>query len=397
MSANFKAGQILTAEGLNEAINSILPGRRSTVATGGQASVRQNVAPSLVLEPDRPVYLDKASMLLAAGEPEGWYVQQEGKMVYLPKVKANAPVYMVISTDVFGLEIAREWMSSPPPAYPWDPVSCEYGQVVHYMGRTAENPFIKSGPGSRRFIFYPVSRSEVDVELVSYMAPATPEHVKEFPLLGEKVGNTQPMRVIQSGGGLIQVPPASGTAATNPLPLAPRVSLFNLNDESCAPGTGFVEELSTLRLGEWIPLARLKVAGQEVVLHGYWVTPWRVGLSFSPSELDVVGSLEKMTWHGHTPVVGEEVDGVGRWKRVSYTPGVTVLKAPGEPLDCNYEIHDYAVYEAPGTYAPSSYPPGTGVDAVRRVLWVAQMRRVRYPQPGPWEQFDSTELTAPVT
>lgn len=318
-------------------------------------------------------------------------------MKRLEYVENNENVYLVIHTDANGVEESREWTSSPPAPVMWDPVRGGGGVVVRLMGRTAENPFIKSGPGSRRFIFYPVSREDVDVELVNYMAPATPAYVKEFPLLGEKVGNTQPVRVIQSGGGLLQVPPASGTAATNPLPLAPRVSLFNLNDETCAPGTDFVEDPSTLRLGEWIPLARLKVAGQEVVLHGYWVTPWRVGLSFSPSELDVGGALEKMTWQGHTPVVGEEVDGVGRWKRVSYTPGVTVLKAPGGQLDCNYEIHDYAVYEAPGTYAPGSYPPGTGVDAVRRVLWVAQMRRVRYPQPGPWEQFDSTELTEPVT
>ena len=397
MSANFKAGEVLTAAGLNEAINSILPGRRGAMAPGVQGATRQNRVPVPVLSADRPIYLDKASMVLKDGEPGGWYIQQNGLLVHLPNVRENAPVYLVIHTDSDGRETSREWTSTQQVAAMWDPLGEAPGRVVHMVGRTAENPFMKSGAGSQRHVFYPVNASKVQTELVNFAVDDCdlPQGVREFPLLLDKQGNTRPVRAIQSSGGLLQVPPASGSENRQPLALAPRVSLFHLGDDTCAPGTSYFEDPATLQLGTWQPLASLKIGSQDVTLNGYWVTPWRVGLSFAPSEVAVGGGmLEKMAWHGETPVVGQNPHGLGPWKRVSYTPGVKTMYMP-HGWNCSYTVYDYAVYEAPGTYALGTYAPGSGT--MQRVLWVAQMRREVSPEPSDWVQFDDTELTAPIS
>lgn len=395
MSANFKAGEVLTAAGLNEAINSILPGRRGAVAPGVQGATRQNRVPVPVSSADRPVYLDKASMVLKDGEPEGWYIQQNGQLVHLPNVRENAPVYLVIHTDSDGRETSREWTSAQQVAAMWDPLGMTPGRVVHMVGRTAENPFVKTGPGSQRHVFYPVNASKVQTELVNFAVDDSdlPQGVREFPLLLNQQGNTRPVRAIQSSGGLLQVPPASGSEVRQPLALAPRVSLFEMPPHSdMAPATGYSEDPATLRMGSWQSLASLTVGGQMVQLMGYWVTPWRVGLAFAPGTVEVEsGAPEKMAWQGETPVVGQNPHGLGPWKRVSYTPGVPLV-TPGVPIDCGYEVYDYAVYEAPGTYAP-----GTDSSAMQRVLWVAQMRRQRHPLVTDWVYFEKTELTAPLS
>ena len=331
MSANFKSGEVLTAAGLNDAINGILPGRRATVAPGVQGAARQNRVPEPVLSADRPVYMDKASMVLKDGEPEGWYIQQDGALVHLPQVRETASVYLVLHPDADGVETSREWTSTQQVAQMWDPLAKTPGRVVRLMGRTAENPFVKTGSGSQRHVFYPVDANKVQTELVNYAVDDCdlPMGGREFPLLLDQVGNTRPVRAIQSGGGLLQVPPLSGTDNRKPLALAPRVSLFHLGDDTCAPGTSYFEDPATLQLGTWQPLASLKIGGQDVTLNGYWVTPWRVGLSFAPSTVDVAGGmLEKMAWQGDTPVVGQNPHGLGPWKRVSYTPGVPLL-TPG--------------------------------------------------------------------
>lgn len=395
MSANFKSGEVLTAAGLNDAINGILPGRRTSVAPGLQGSVRQNRVPVPVVEAERPVYLDKAIMVLKDGEPEGWYIQQNGQLVHLPNVRENAPVYLVIHTDSDGRETSREWTSTQQVAQMWDPMGRTPGRVVRLMGRTAVNPFVPAGVGSQRFIFYPVDGNKVQPELVLFEDKCDlPQGVKEFSLVLEQRGNTRPVRMIQSAGGLIEVPPVSGTEARQPLALAPRVSLFEMPPSSdMAPATGYSEDPETLMMGSWQSLASLTVGGQLVQLMGYWVTPWRVGLAFEPRVVDVAGGgvPEKLAWQGETPVVGQNPHGLGPWKRVSYTPGVPLV-TPGVPIDCGYEVYDYAVYEAPGTYAP-----GTDSSAMQRVLWVAQMRRQRHPLVTDWVYFEKTELTAPLT
>ena len=394
MSANFKSGEVLTAEALNDAINGVLPGRRGAVAAGVPGHARQNRVPVPVVEAERPVYLDKASMVLKDGEPEGWYIQQNGSLVHLPMVREDSPVYLVIHTDADGVEMRREWTSTPQVAQMWDPLARTQGRVVRLVGRTSVNPFVPAGVGSQRNIFYPVDANKVQPELVNFAVDDCdlPQGWREFPLLLDQQGNTRPVRAIQSGGGLLQVPPLSGSENRQPLALAPRVSLFHLGDDTCAPGTSYFENPATLQLGSWQPLASLKIGGQDVTLNGYWVTPWRVGLSFAPSTVDVAGGmLEKMAWQGDTPVVGQNPHGLGPWKRVSYTPGVPLL-TPGVPVDCGYEVYDYAVYEAPGTYAP-----GSDSSAMQRVLWVAQMRRQRHPQTTDWVYFEKTELTAPLS
>ncbi len=423
MSANFKKGQVLTAAHLNEAINGVLSrGGSSPQAVGGQ--VRQNRLPVPVLSPDVPVYLDQSSMILPAGAEDGWYIQADGELQRLESVETGTDVYLVIYTDFVGQEQERKWTSSPPPAEMWNLEKQIPGVIVRKMGRTAENPFMKAGAGSDRFLYYPLDKNRVELEFLNYASEELPDDVVEFPLLSPQAGSTRPVRVIQSGGGLLEVPPATNTDWANPLALAPRVSLFSLNDDTCAPGTGYTESACTLRMGEWVPLARFSIGEESVWLNGYWVTPWRVGLSFAPSVVNVGGLPEKMAWQGDTPILGVDVHGLGPWKRVSYTPGVLMAKdlTKGD-LTCNYEIYDYAVYEAPGTYAPEtippesdesippgsdesvppgsdeSVPPETGEsNSIRRVLWVAFMRRRRWPQRGEWEQFDTTELTeyAPV-
>lgn len=392
MSANFKSGEVLTAEALNDAINGVLPGRRGAVAPGVQGATRQNRVPVPVLSADRPVYLDKASMVLKDGEPEGWYIQQNGQLVHLPNVRENAPVYLVINTDADGRETSREWTSTWKSAQMWDPIGRHPGVVRRLMGNTSVNPFVKSGILSRRNIYYPVPAAGVQTELVNFVDEcALPSPVQEFPLLLDMVGNTRPVRVIQSSGGLLPVPPASGTERRQPLALAPRVSLFEMPPSSdMAPATGYSEDPDTLVMGSWQDLARLNVGGQVVTLQGYWVTPWRVGLAFAPGTVEVEsGAPEKMAWQGDTPVVGQNPHGLGPWKRVSYTPGVVTMNMP-HGWNCSYTVYDYAVYEAPGTYAPGS---GT----MQRVLWVAQMRREVSPEPSDWGQFDKTELTAPLS
>lgn len=394
MSSYFKKGEVLSAKALNDALNGVLPHRSRQVAgSPGRGSVVNRV-PVPVLSADRPVYLDKASMVLKDGEPEGWYIQQNGSLVHLPMVRENASVYLVIHTDSDGRETSREWTSTQQVAAMWDPLGKIPGRVVHMVGRTAENPFMKSGPGSQRYVFYPVNASKVQTELVNFAVDDCdlPQGVREFPLLLDQQGNTRPVRAIQSSGGLLQVPPASCSETRQPLALAPRVSLFHLGDDTCAPGTSYFEDPATLQLGTWQPLASLKIGGQDVTLNGYWVTPWRVGLSFAPSTVDVAGGmLEKMAWQGDTPVVGQNPHGLGPWKRVSYTPNVVNMYMP-HGWNCSYTVYDYAVYEAPGTYAP-----GTDSSAMQRVLWVAMMRRDVSPEPGDWVQFDKTELTAPLT
>ena len=400
MSANFKSGEVLTADALNDAINGVVPGRRGAVAAGVPGHARQNRVPVPVLSADHPVYLDKASMVLKDGEPEGWYIQQNGQLVHLPNVRENASVYLVIHTDSDGRETERQWSSTQQVAQMWDPLGKTPGRVVRLIGRTAVNPFVQSGSGSQRNIFYPVDANKVQPELVNFAVNDCdlPQGGREFPLLLDQVGNTRPVRAIQSGGGLLQVPPLSGSENRQPLALAPRVSLFHLGDDTCAPGTSYFEDPATLQLGTWQPLASLKIGGQDVTLNGYWVTPWRVGLSFAPSTVDVAGGmLEKMTWHGETPVVGQNPHGLGPWKRVSYTPGVKTMYMP-HGWNCGYTVYDYAVYEAPGTYAPGTYAPGSADSSLmQRVLWVAQMRREVSPEPSDWVQFDDTELTAPLS
>ena len=400
MSANFKSGEVLTAAALNDAINGVLPGRRGAVAPGVQGATRQNRVPVPVLSADRPVYLDKASLALKDGEPEGWYIQQNGQLVHLPNVRENAPVYLVINTDSDGRETSREWTSTQQVAAMWDPLGKIPGRVVHMVGRTAENPFMKSGPGSQRHVFYPVNACKVQTELVNFAVDDCdlPQGWREFPLLLDQQGNTRPVRAIQSSGGLLQVPPASGSENRQPLALAPRVSLFHLGDDTCAPGTSYFEDPATMLLGTWQPLASLKIGGQDVTLNGYWVTPWKVGLSFAPSTVDVAGGmLEKKAWQGATPVVGQNPHGLGPWKRVSYTPLVPLL-TPGVSVDCGYEVYDYAVYEAPGTYAPGTFAPGSADPSlIQRVLWVAQMRRQRHPQNSDWECFEKTEMTTSLS
>ncbi len=401
MSSYFKKGEVLSAKALNDALNGVMPNRSRQVAgPPGRGSVVNRV-PVPVLSADRPVYLDKASMVLKAGEPEGWYIQQNGQLVHLPMVRENASVYLVIHTDSDGRETSREWTSTQQVAAMWDPLGKTPGRVVHMVGRTAENPFMKSGPGSLRHVFYPVNASKVQTELVNFAVDDCdlPQGVREFPLLLDQQGNTRPVRVIQSSGGLLQVPPASGSENRQPLALAPRVSLFEMPPYSdMAPATGYCEDPATLQMGSWKDLAHLYVGNQTVKLQGYWVTPWRVGLAFAPGTVEVEsGAPEKMAWQGATPVVGQNPHGLGPWKRVSYTPGVPLV-TPGVPLDCGYEVYDYAVYEAPGTYAPGTLAGGgPDLSTAQRVLWVAQMRRQRWPQTTDWVYFEKTELTAPLT
>lgn len=401
MSANFKSGEVLTAEALNDAINGVLPGRRGAVAAGVPGHARQNRVPVPVVEAERPVYLDKASMVLRDGEPEGWYVQRDGSMVHLPDVREEASVWLVIHTDADGVETGREWTSTQQVAQMWDPLAKTPGRVVRLIGRTAVNPFVPAGVGSQRFVFYPVDANRVQAELVNFAVDNCdlPQGVKEFPLLLAQQGNTRPVRAIQSGGGLLEVPPVSGSEVRQPLALAPRVSLFEMPPYSgAAPATGYCEDPATLQMGSWKDLAHLYVGDQMVKLQGYWVTPWRVGLAFAPGTIEVEsGAPEKRAWQGEQPAVGHNPHGLGPWKRVSYTPGVPLV-TPGVPLDCGYEVYDYAVYEAPGTYAPGTLAGGgPDLSTAQRVLWVAQMRRQRHPQSGDWVCFEKTELTAPLS
>lgn len=403
MSANFKKGQVLTADSLNAAINGVLPARGGSApgAVGGQ--VRQNRLPVPVLSPDHPVYLDQASMVLPKNAKDGWYIQENGDLKYLEGIETGTDVYLVFHTDFVGQETERKWTSFPPPPQMWNLEKEIPGVIVLLMGRTAENPFVQSGAGSERFLYYPLDEHKVNLELINFASEELPDDVSEFPLLDQQMGSTRPVRVIQSGGGLLAVPPASNTEWANPLALAPRVSLFPLDDSTCAPATGYTEAADTLRMGEWVPLASFRVGGETVFLNGYWVTPWKVGLSFSPADVAAGGEMEKKVWTGGTPVLGTNPHGLGPWKRVSYTPGVTVVRDRKKgDLTCNYDIFDFAEYEAPGTYAPETVPPGSDesippgsevVDTTQRVLWVAHMRCRRWPTAGGWEQHSKFELT----
>lgn len=405
MPAYFKKGEVLTAKALNDALNSVLPAG-GRVAQGVPLPVRQNRTPQMVSQPLQPVYLDKASMNLPANGDPGWYVLRDGELKPAPNVKNCSDVYLVAQTDEWGGVTASCLTSSPPDASMWNPPCVKQGVVVRKIGSTVVNPYAGMKVGSCVNKFRPTDPREVELELMNLGPRKAPDSWMQFDIYHGQRGNTAGFRPLLSGGGLIEAPPQSGEegCASLSLRLAPRVSLFHLAEDStcCAPGTGWFEKRCTLRLGEWVPLAKFKAGSETVWLNGYWVTPWRVGLSFEPSEISVGGAVEKMAWTGETPIVGVNQTGSGPWKRVSYTPGVFTLLVPEMfPAECSYKVFDYAVYEAPGTWAPVTEPPTTEAPGteppvtveVKSVLYIAQMRRQIKPTSGQWCLYNTTELT----
>lgn len=411
MPAYFKKGEVLTAKALNDALNSVMPvGGR--VVPGVQLPVRQNRTPQMVSQSLHPVYLDKASMNLPAGEKEGWYMLRDGELKHAPNVKNCSDVYLVAKTDEWGGVLASCLTSTPPDVSLWDPIRVTRGVVSRKIGTTGVNPYAGMKVGSCVNTFRPAGPREVEQELMNLGPLAAPANWMKFDIYHGKRGNTAGFKPLLSGGGLIEAPPhvCEVGCASHSLRLAPRVSLFHLDNDSicCAPVTGWFENRCTLILGEWIPLAKFSIGSETVFLNGYWVTPWRVGLNFTPSA--IAGEREKKAWTGKTPILGVNQTGCGPWKRVSYTPGVFTLLVPEMfPAECSYKVYDYAVYEAPGTLAPVTEPPTTetpgteapGTEApdtvaVQKVLYIAQMRRQIKPPSCLWCLYNTSELTDPV-
>lgn len=397
----FKKGQVLTADALNSAIASIVPGGAQSAPAVPVGGLHRGKIPHTITAAEYPVYLDKFSMMLPADGQEGWYARVEGELTRLAEVKSEAAVHLVLETDATGVPTRRYLTSTAPAARMWDPATGTTGVVVRKVGETVIDPLAAGTAASVRNIFMPAA-AELEPRPVNAGLPPLPDclPVKEEPLLLPQQGNSWPVRKLQSAGGLLFLPPFSDSAA---LRVEPRVNLFYYAPESAiapatpaAPATEEVDYPCTLRMGEWQKLARLRLGDAETWLTGAWVTPWKVALSFQPEEVPLLSggaaALEKMAWWGSLPVLGENPHGLGPWKRVSYTPGVTTLLVPEVfPADCSFVTYDYAVYEAPGTTGDSVDEPS------RRVTWVAQMRRQTAPSKGAWEQHTMLELTAPMT
>lgn len=409
MSANFKKGEQLSAQALNDAINGMVaPRGRFVPGQSGRAA--QNRLPKTAAEPGVPVYLDKFSGGIPPGEEEGWYVWDEKKKSVAPvSISTGNPVYLVQKTDRYGKLAAACLTSARPNSVPWDPVESTSGTIVSCIGvTTSVNPVAAHKTGSCLNRFLSLHYSQVLPDLFNWGTPkrCLPCGFKEFDLVAPRSENSLLVRRIRSGGGLIEAPPVSGEdAPLRALHLAPRVSLWHY-DTCCVttpPATGYTEPLDSIPLGTWQNLARITIGNKVVYLRGWWQTPWRVGLEFSEKCIQV--NLEKVAWtdFANNPVVGRWPHGLGPWKRVSFTPRVMHLCVPSMfPADCAYSIYNYAVYEAPGTLAPETvWENGEAVELTQRVLYVAQMRQKIHPtadaDAGKWLLWDTTCLTAPLS
>lgn len=404
MAADFKKGQVLSAQSLNDAINSMVA-RPAQVVPAQRGSLVQNRLPKVVPTDGSPVFLDKFSMALPEDSLEGWFVRDGCGLRRMNEMKTGAAVYLVQHTDEFG-NVKASCLSSAPPTelMAWDPVACKGGLLARYVGKTkTECKNAAFNVGSCQNLFLRDWQNQTPARVVNWgqKQDEWPCFVHEFDLVAPQQGNSQLIRRIRSGGGLLEVAPASGECPWEALHLAPRVSLFHY-DTCCTkepPATGFTEPACNMMLGEWVPLARLNIGGTPVFLSGYWVTPWRVGLAFDPKCVRV--ELPKVAWKSETdpPVVGGWVHNKGQWKRVSLTPNVLHLCVPEMfPAGCSYKIFDYAVYEAPGTSPPETvWENGAFVKRSHEVLYVAQMRRLTHPTTevgiGEWKLWNTSCLT----
>lgn len=419
---SFQRGEVLTAEKLNQLVQGVTGGGVSAgVVNGGEIPVQTHQVQqrefSSYVPVRHPVYVDKTSPHWPlAGGIEGWFWRESAtaSLTRLPvQPEEGAQLYLNTRISPWG-EVQSQTVATAaaPGSGEWNPVTGQAGIATTLLGAVVKENY-KTGTKASTLRFFEAPASPV-IPFRLFSVPSSPgtpigaapgTYWQDVNLLDEQRGNAQIISRISSDGGILlrgKYDCTNGGLWYRDIQLIPRLAI------AAAPSTEAPMSPSTAQLwtqpapGTWHEIASTTIAGQKLSLNIQWATPWYAYMNLSATAgCAVPGGYvapEKMAWQGETPVVGQNPHGLGPWKRVSYTPNVVNMYMP-HGWNCSYTVYDYAVYEAPGTYAPETVAPGSpgDVSQMQRVLWVAMMRREVSPAPGEWVQFDKTELTAPLS